>query len=229
MSIEDASHQGIVLGSLRVNKREQSRNEEFANSISHGVALLIALFSAPFLIQHAAESGDTYLLTSASLFCATASLLYLSSTIYHALPPGTAKRACELIDHCAIFLFIAGTYTPFTLGALRSEFSLALCGGVWCIAMVGTAMKLAGRLSNPLTSIVIYLLMGWFMLVIIEPLLARMALEGLIWLLIGNVFYTAGLFFYVTDSRLKYGHLVWHLFVVIGTACHYVSIFRYAI
>ena len=214
--------------SLEVHKREQSRGEEIANSISHGIGLVAALVATPFLIMHAIRRGDTGFIVGASIFAATMVLLYLASTLYHALPTGKAKRVFRVIEHSAIFLLIAGTYTPFTLGVLRGAWGWTLLGLVWGLAVVGVALKVFNRLFNPIVSTGLYLLMGWLILIAINPLNARVPTSGILWLVAGGVAYTTGVAFFATDSRLQYGHFIWHLFVMAGTACHYFAVLWYA-
>lgn len=209
-------------------QREQSRAEEIANSISHGTALVAALFGAPYLITHAAAHGNYGLFVGTCLFSATTILLYLSSTLYHALPIGETKRLFRVIEHSAIFLLIAGTYTPFTLGVLRGDWGWTLFGVIWFLAVAGVALKVFGKRSHPILSTCLYLLMGWLALIAIEPLSAKMPTEGLLWLVAGGLSYTCGVIFFATDSRLHFGHLIWHLFVIAGTACHYVAVLWYA-
>lgn len=214
--------------SLAVPKREQSRGEEIANSISHGIGLIAALVAAPLLIMHAVRRGDTGFIVGASLFAATMVLLYLASTLYHALPIGKAKRVFQVIEHSAIFLLIAGTYTPFMLGVLRGAWGWTLLGLVWGLAVAGVALKAFDRMSHPIVSTGLYLLMGWLILIAVNPLYARIPASGLLWLVAGGVAYTAGVAFFAADSRLRYGHFIWHLFVMTGTACHYFAVLWYA-
>ena len=209
-------------------KREQSQAEEIANSISHGMGLVAALAGTPFLIMHAARYGDAAFIVGTSVFSATMVILYLASTLYHALPIGRAKRVFRVIEHSAIFLLIAGTYTPFTLGVLRGAWGWTLFGVVWGLAVAGVALKVFDKASHPILSTGLYLLMGWVVVIAVDPLFARVPAAGLLWLLAGGLFYTAGVVFFATDSRLKYGHLIWHLFVIAGTVCHYFAVFWYA-
>lgn len=209
-------------------KREQSQAEEIANSISHGIGLVAALVGTPFLIMHAARHGDAGFIVGTSVFSATIIFLYLASTLYHALPMGKAKGVFRVIEHSAIFLLIAGTYTPFTLGVLRGAWGWTLFGVVWGLAVAGVAMKAFDKASHPILSTGLYLLMGWVVVIAVDPLLARVPTEGLLWLLAGGLSYTAGVAFFATDSRLQYGHLIWHLFVIAGTACHYFAVLWYA-
>lgn len=211
-----------------VPEREQSRGEEIANSISHGIGAVAALVAAPFLIIHAVQHGDTGFIVGVSLFSATMVLLYLASTLYHALPQGKAKRVFKIIEHSAIFLLIAGTYTPFTLGVLRGPWGWTLLGIVWSLAAIGVALKAFDKMHNPIISTSLYLLMGWLILIAIYPLYTRIPISGLLWLVAGGVAYTIGVFFFAADSRLRYGHFIWHIFVMVGTTCHYFAVLWYA-
>lgn len=209
-------------------KRDQSQKEEFANCLSHGVGLLAAVTGAPFLIIHAIHYGDGKFIVGVSVFSFMTVLLYLASTIYHILPIGKAKRIFNIIDHSIIFLLIAGTYTPFTLGVLHGVWGWTLFGFVWGLALIGVILKIFNKISHPILSNGLYLLMGWIVVIAVEPLLSRMNNVGLLWLLAGGLFYTVGIIFYITDSRIKYGHFIWHLFVMAGTVSHYFAILWYA-
>jgi hemolysin III len=214
--------------SLATPNREQSRGEEIANSISHGIGLIAALAATPFLIMDATRRGDAGFIAGVSIFATTMILLYLSSTLYHALPAGRAKRVFRIIEHSAIFLLIAGTYTPFTLGVLRGAWGWTLFGLVWGIALIGVALKAFERMSHPIISTGLYLLMGWLIVIAANPMYDRVPVSGLLWLVAGGLAYTAGVAFFVTDSRLRYGHFIWHLFVMAGTTCHYFAVLWYA-
>jgi len=214
--------------SFAIHVREHSRGEEIANSISHGIGLVAALVATPFLIVHAVRHGDTGFIVGASIFAASMVLMYLASTLYHALPIGRAKRVFQVIEHSTIFLLIAGTYTPFTLGVLRGAWGWTLLVLVWGLAVTGVTLKAFNRMSHPILSTGLYLLMGWLILIAVNPLSARIPASGLLWLVAGGVAYTAGVAFFAADSRLRYGHFIWHLFVMAGTACHYFAVFWYA-
>ena len=209
------------------SRRAQSKTEEIANSISHGVGLVAMLVGTPFLVVHAARQKEIGFIVGASVFSATVLLLYLASTLYHALPKGKAKRVFRVVEHSAIFLLIAGTYTPFTLGVLKGAWGWSLFGVIWGLAAIGVALKAFLGATRPIFFTVLYVLMGWVIMAAIDPLLDRMPKAGFLWLLAGGLSYTAGVAFFATDSRLLYGHLIWHLFVITGTACHYVAIFLY--
>jgi hemolysin III len=208
-------------------ERPQSRGEEIANSVSHGVALLAAIVALPFLIV-ATRDFSAASVVGASVFAATMVLLYLSSTLYHALPAGRAKRVFMKLDHGLIYVFIAGSYTPFTLGALGGAWGWTLFGLVWSLALLGVTLKAFDRLSHPWLSAGLYLVMGWLVLIAAVPLLERVPLQGVALLAAGGVAYTVGIVFFMLDSRLRYAHAVWHGFVVAGTCCHYFAVLGYA-
>jgi hemolysin III len=208
-------------------KRRQSRGEEIANSVSHGVGLLAALIGAPILIRGAVRDGGPANVVGACVFAGTTIFLYLASTLYHAVPHARAKGVLRVLDHGAIFFLIAGTYTPFTLGVLRGPWGWTLLGIVWSLAIVGVTLKLTTRLQHPVLSTGLYLGMGWLAVVAARPFWQRVPLPGLLLLLAGGVAYTAGVAFF-TARRLPYNHLAWHLCVLTGTACHYFAVLWYA-
>ncbi len=213
---------------LPPSARAQTFGEEIANSISHAIGLVGAIVGTPFLIIEVARYGDANAILGASIFCATMILLYSASSVYHALPVGRAKRLFYILDHSAIFLLIAGTYTPFTLGVLRGSVGAMLFAVVWAIAIVGIALKAFGKVRHPVVSTGLYMAMGWLIVVATGPLIAAVPPAGMFWLLAGGFSYTLGVVFFVTDSRIPYGHVVWHAFVVGGTVCHYFAVLWYA-
>ncbi len=195
--------------------------------MSHGVGALTALAAAPFLILAAVRRGSAAGIVAASVFAGAIVILYLASTLYHALPRSNAKRVLRLLDHNAIFLLIAGTYTPFTLGALRGGWGWTLLGLVWGLAALGVTLKSVGGIRYPRLSTGVYVGMGWLALIAIRPLWLRVPAAGLLWLVAGGLAYTSGIAFYAAE-RVRYGHFVWHLFVLIGTACHFLAVLWYA-
>ena len=211
-----------------MDERPQSLGEEIANSVSHGAAFVAAAVAAPFPIVAAARGGSATEVVGASVFAATMVLLYAASMLYHAIPHPRAKRLLRKLDHGAIYLLIAGTYTPFTLGALGGPWGWTLFGIVWSLAVVGVALKAFDRMSHPAWSTGLYLAMGWSVLIALGPLVEHVEIGGLVLLAAGGLAYTAGVVFFTLDSRLRYGHFVWHLFVVAGTACHYFAVLHYA-
>ena len=207
--------------------RPQSLGEEIANSASHGVALLAALVAGPFLITSVSHLGTASII-GAVVFVVTMVLLYLSSTLYHALPPGRGKRVFNKLDHGAIYVFIAGSYTPFALGALGGPWGWTLFGVVWAMAVMGVTLKAFNQLAHPWLSTGLYLAMGWLVLIAAVPLVERVPYEGLVLLVAGGLAYTGGVVFFMLDNRVKYAHAVWHGFVVAGTGCHFFAVLGYA-
>ena len=200
-----------------------SRGEEIANSISHGVGAVAALAAAPFLVIVAVRRGGPVAGVAAGVFAGSVVLLYLASTLYHALPQNLAKRVFR------IFLLIAGTYTPFTVGLLRGAWGWVLFAFVWTMAVVGMTFKAVAGIRYPRLSTIVYVAMGWVALVAIRPLWLHLPAAGWVWLIGGGIAYTGGVAFYACDRRLPYGHFVWHLFVLVGTTCHFFAVLWYAV
>jgi hemolysin III len=209
-------------------RREQTRAEELANSISHGIGVVAALVGIPFLVATSLRQGDLLNTVGTVVFSATVVLLYSSSAVYHGLLNGKAKRVLRVVEHSAIYLLIAGTYTPFTLGVLRGPWGWTLLGAVWAFAGVGVTLKALNKASHPVLSTGLYLLMGWLIVLAAEPLMAGLSTPALLLLIAGGLSYTVGVIFYALDSRLHFGHLVWHFFVMTGTACHYFAVLLHA-
>jgi hemolysin III len=206
-------------------KWDQSFGEELANSVSHGLGLLAALIGGPVLMAAAWRGGDRYFFIGTAVFIATMLLVYLGSTLYHAWPRGPIKSIFQLIDHSAIFLLIAGTYTPFTLGPLRGAWGWTILALVWTLAILGVILKsVHGTEQRKKLSMTLYLGMGWLILVAFRPLILHVPTPSLAWLMAGGIAYTGGVFFYVS-KRSRYTHFVWHLFVLFGTACHFLAVF----
>jgi hemolysin III len=206
--------------------RPQSLGEEIANSVSHGVALLCAVAAAPFLLASTARHGAAMIVGTA-VFVSTIVLLYVASTLYHALGQSKAKRVFRVLDHAAIFLLIAGTYTPFTLGVLRGAWGWSLLALVWSLAIAGVLNTAVGGVRHPIFSTVLYLGMGWLVLIAIRPLSLHMPLPGLLLLVAGGVAYTVGAAFFAA-KRVRYAHFVFHLLVSVGTTCHFIAVWGYA-
>jgi hemolysin III len=217
----------VMITAHASHERTQSLGEEIANSVSHGVGLLAAIAAAVVLVLTAARQGGTARIVGASVFSAAMVLLYLTSTLYHALPRNRAKRVFQVLDHTAIFLMIAGTYTPFTLGVLRGAWGWTLFGLVWGLALAGVVLAAAGGARYSKLRTGLYLAMGWLILVAIKPLWLRVPPRGLFWLFAGGVAYTVGVVFY-TAKRVRYSHFVWHLFVIAGTGCHFIAVLGFA-
>lgn len=208
--------------------KPQMLREEIANSLTHGAGLLASLVAIPVLVLAAAGTGDVSRLVGGAVFGATLVLLYLASTLYHAARGTRAKQVLRVLDHCAIYLLIAGTYTPFTLGPLRGPWGWSLLIGVWTLALAGVCAKCTLGCRFPRLSTALYLAMGWLVLVAIQPLSAQLSSSGLAWLIAGGVCYTGGVLFFTMDRRWRYGHAVWHLFVLAGSACHFFAVLWHA-
>ncbi len=203
-------------------------SEELANSLSHGMALLATLAATPFLMLSVSPHHPWGLL-GAGVFAATMLLLYVCSTLYHALPEGRSKQFFLQLDYSAIYLFIAGSYTPFALAAPVGTENWVMLGLVWLLAAVGIALKALRQLPHPWLSTGLYVAMGWLVLAAAIPLAQQLPRPGFLWLLAGGVAYTVGVVFFALDQRLRYAHSVWHGFVAAGSACHFVAVMAYAV
>ncbi|HTM59194.1 MAG TPA: hemolysin III family protein [Burkholderiales bacterium] len=212
---------------LELQERPQSLGEEIANSVSHGLGLLAALAAFPVLVIAAYQRGGATAVVGASVFAGAMVLMYLTSTLFHALPQCRGKRVLQILDHSAIYVLIAGTYTPFLLGVLRGATGWTLFGLVWGIAVIGTVLKSLGGVRYTRISTWAYLAMGWLVLIAADTVWALVPKWGLFWLFAGGIAYTAGAVFFMAE-RIRYFHFVWHLFVVAGTACHFIAVLRYA-
>jgi len=208
--------------------RDQTGWEELANSISHGVGFVLAIASLPLLLAFSGPATSAINIVAMCVFSATMMLLYGISTLYHALPAGRAKTWLNRFDHAAIYLFIAGSYTPFVLGVLRGGWGWSLFGVVWTMAVLGFTAKIFNRLRHPLWSTGLYVVMGWVAVVAAAPLVARMPGAGLALLVAGGLLYTAGAVVFLFDSRVRFAHFVWHLFVLGGSTCHFFAVLWYA-
>jgi hemolysin III len=216
----------LVSETSALAERPQTLAEEIANALSHGFGFLAALIGTPFLVSHAVRDGGTGRIVGVSIFAAAILLLYLTSTLYHALPRGRAKHVLRRVEHGIIYLLIAGTYTPFTLGVLRGAWGWTLFGLIWALAAVGITLKSIGGTRFPRASMMLYLSMGWVVVIAIRPLWVRMPHEGLLWILLGGLAYTFGTVFYA--ARRPFSHLIWHLFVMAGTAFHFYAVWAFA-
>jgi hemolysin III len=202
----------------------QSPREELANCISHGIGFVAALIGAPILLLAAFETGSGGFFIGTIVFTVTMLALYLGSMLYHAWPQTPGKSLLQVLDHSAIFLLIAGTYTPFTLGPLRGVWGSTMLGLIWAAAIFGVIMKATrGTSRHPKLAMSLYLGMGWSALIVIRPLAWAVPPSVLLWLVAGGIVYTTGVLFFVNE-RLRYGHFVWHLFVLAGTSCHFLAV-----
>jgi hemolysin III len=202
--------------------------EEIANSVTHGLGLSASLVGAFVLVSLSAEQGEAWHVVSAVVYGATLVALYAASTLYHALKGTRARKVLRVLDHCSIYLLIAGTYTPVTLVSMRGGWGWTLFGLAWGLAAVGIAFKILATGRFAILSTLAYVLMGWLCIVAVKPMFVLLSPGALALLGAGGVLYTAGIVFY-NSKRVPYSHAVWHLFVVAGSVCHYLAIALYVL
>lgn len=205
-----------------------SAAEELAHSLTHGMGLLLGIAALVLMLVVAADRGSAVHVVSCSIYGATLVLLYSASTFYHALPIGRAKRVFGTLDHAAIFLLIAGTYTPFTLVTLRGELGWSLFGVIWGLAIAGVILEAVTRGRARRLQLLLYLVMGWSVVLAARPLIRGLATGGLVLLAAGGLAYTLGVVFFVWRG-LRFHHAIWHLFVLTGSACHFFAVLLYVI
>lgn len=198
------------------------------NAWTHLVGAVLALVGAVWLLLLASASGDSWKQVSVAIYGVTLVLLYSTSTLYHSVQ-GPAKRLMQKLDHLSIYLLIAGSYTPFCLVSLRGPWGWSLFATVWSLALIGMLQEIKPRSEARVLSLVIYAVMGWIVLVAVQPLLATLGREGFAWLASGGVLYTIGIIFFAYDSRFRHWHGIWHLFVMAGSLLHFVAIWRYVL
>jgi hemolysin III len=202
---------------------EYSKREEVANTVTHSIGAAASLVAGIALVALASLGGDPWRIISAAVFSVSLVLLYTASAVYHGAPRGPAKLRLEILDHCAIFVLIAGTYTPFTLVTLRGAWGWSLFAIVWTLAVAGVALKLVVATRFALLSTAIYIAMGWLVVVAAGPMMRALPLSTLLLLVGGGVLYTAGTLFY-HNHRIPYAHAIWHLFVIGGSVLHYLAV-----
>lgn len=197
--------------------------DERFNSVTHAAGTAAAALGGALLVVVAARTGDVWKIVSISVYALMLLLLYLTSTLYHSAR-GVIKEVFRKLDHCAIYLMIAGTYTPFTLVTLRGAVGWTMFGVVWSLALLGIVQELWYARQRRILSLAIYLLMGWLAVAYAGPLVNALGGTGFALLAAGGVFYTAGIAFYATDHTVRHGHGIWHLFVLAGSICHYIAV-----
>ena len=211
-----------------VAMQRSSFAEEVAHAITHGIGLLLSIAALVMLVVFASLRGDAWHVVSVSIYGTTLILLYAASTVYHSLRPSRAKEVLRLLDHAAIYLLIAGTYTPFTLVNLRGGWGWSLFGVVWGLAALGVVFETAATQRWRTLSVVLYVGLGWLVAIAVKPLLNTVETGGLILIALGGLAYTGGIVFY-RWRELPYNLAVWHVFVLVGSACHFFAILFYVI
>jgi len=202
--------------------------EHIANSVTHGVGFMASLVAMPVVIFAAMKRDDPWQIAGAAVYGLSLVTLYGASTAYHSFPRSPSTRVLRILDHSAIFLLIAGSYTPFALGPLRGPWGWSLLAAVWGMALVGIALKTFRGFGTKRLTTSVYVAMGWLSVVAVKPLLTLVGPAGFWWLLAGGLCYTGGVVFYATDERVRYGHAVWHLFVLAGSTCHFFAVLWYS-
>lgn len=204
---------------------QQSAKEEIANAVTHGIGVAVSIAALVVLVVYAARINDTWKIVSFSIYGACMITLFLSSTLYHAFRQPYVKRFFRILDHSSIFLLIAGTYTPVTIGTMRGGWGWTMFGIIWGLTIIGIFLKIFAMHKFKWVSLVVYLLMGWIMIIAIKPLLACVSTTFLIWILAGGAFYSFGVIFY-TARKMIYHHAIWHLFVLAGSICHFIAMLQ---
>lgn len=205
-----------------------SPKEELANTVTHGFGLCFSMIGFIFLMIAATQQGDFWSIFSCAVYGSTLVVLYAASTFYHAFQSERVKHILRIADHCAIYLLIAGTYTPFTLISLQGTLGWTIFGVVWGLAVIGMILKVLFFDRFELFSTLLYIAMGWLVLIAIEELVVSLSYEGLAWLIAGGISYSAGIIFYVKE-QWRFSHAIWHLFVLGGSTCHYIAVFLYVL
>lgn len=201
------------------------------NAYSHLAGAVLAITGMVLLLIKAVGTLDVYKVVSAAAYGACLIVLYVGSTIYHSVPQPKTKAVLQKIDHCAIYLLIAGSYTPFTLVTLQGAWGWSLFGVSWGLALFGIIQELtiSRRSEKRLLSLILYVLMGWLVLVAIYPLVKTLPPEGMFWLVLGGLLYSAGIYWFINDTKIKHGHGIWHLFVLGGSLAQFVCVYFYVI
>lgn len=212
-----------------MNRRIVLGIEEVANVATHGFGLLVSLAVLPLLVVLAARGGDAGTIVGVTVFGVTLVSVYAASTLYHSCVPGPRRQLWRRVDQAAVYLLIAGTYTPFALGPLRGPIGWTVLGVVWAAALVGAGLKILRRWESPRFENATYLALGWLIVLVAQPLVERIGWSGLAWLAAGGLTYTAGIGFLVCQSRIRWGHCAWHVFVLVGSACHAIAVLNYAL
>jgi hemolysin III len=220
--------QSQLLDNGLADHTDRHLGETIANSVTHGLGFAASLLALPVVVLASIRRNDPLQIAGAAIFGASLVLLYGASTAYHSFPRSPARRLLRLIDHSAIYVLIAGSYTPFALGPLRGALGWGLLAAVWTMAVAGIVLKVLHGFVRPVLSTLLYVGMGWISVVAVRPILAHVGPAGFWLLLAGGLCYTGGVVFYATDKRVPYGHAIWHLFVLAGSTCHFFAVLWYS-
>jgi hemolysin III len=207
----------------------QTTGEEIANSITHGVGVILSIMGLVVLLYSAIIKGTTMHIVSISLYGSSLILLYVISTLYHALTNATAKKVFRRLDHISIYLLIAGTYMPLSLVILKGAVGWTIFGLQCGFCFTGISFKAIFGPKYSIVSALFYLFMGWMSIVAIKPIILAISIKGFMWIIAGGCFYTLGILFFAVDTKVAYFHTIWHLFVLAGSICHFIMIFLYVI
>ncbi|GAK59124.1 channel protein, hemolysin III family [Candidatus Vecturithrix granuli] len=203
--------------------------EELANSITHGIGIYLGVAGLAILVVFASLYGNAWHIVSCSIYGVTLVLLYTASTLYHSFRHPQVKHVFRIIDHASIYLLIAGTYTPFTLVPLRGAWGWSLFSVIWILALGGIITKIFFIHRFEIFSRFLYLIMGWIVVVAGKPMLQIVPARGILWLVIGGLSYTIGIIFYALDKKFSYAHAIWHVFVLVGSICHFFAVMFYVV
>ncbi|MGI9553604.1 MAG: PAQR family membrane homeostasis protein TrhA [Thermodesulfobacteriota bacterium] len=209
-------------------ERPQTKGEELANCITHGLFLIAVFIFTPLIIAKSLKTENSMVILTTAIFVASVILVYLISTVYHAMPRNRAKDTLRIVDHGAIYILIAGTYTPFALNVIKGNWGWTLFSIEWGLAFIGITLLYYTGLKYKKLSLLFYITMGWLVLIAIKPLWLSLPIWGIFWVFAGGLAYTFGTLYYRV-SHLNFRHLIWHLFVVAGTTCHSIAVYLYAI
>ncbi|MFH1729328.1 MAG: hemolysin III family protein [Pseudomonadota bacterium] len=207
----------------------QTTFEEIPNSVIHGIGFLLSIAALVLMVVFSVKNGNAWHVVSSSIFGSTLIILYLSSTLYHAFFHKKTKAVFRLMDHIVIYLLIAGTYTPFALCVIQGGFGWTLFGLEWGLAIIGIVFKSITKYKYDFYATLGYALMGWLVIIAIGPLFINLSFMGILWLVLGGLSYTIGIIFYFFDTKVKYFHFYWHVFVLGGSICHFFAFFFHVI
>ncbi len=221
--LEEELDRDAAPGKKRHQVNGQTMGEEIANSITHGIGAGVSVAALTMLVVFASQQGDAWKIVSFSIYGSALVILYLASTFYHGFQSPRVKRFFRILDHCAIFLLIAGTYTPFTLVTLRGAWGWSIFGAVWGLAALGILSNTIFPHRFEKATVGLYLAMGWIVVFAFKPTMAALDSHGLAWMVVGGLSYTLGVVFYAWE-KLPYSHTIWHLFVLAGSVCHFFAI-----